>query len=581
MKLRIEHHRTFVDEASSEELAVIKKATKIYVPQFRPAPGAPPFTLLNLYYKEDKSFPTGYLEQVKKKLVKEAIKVETKDNRIYPKGTMKFYLDDENRFDALAHQAEALPLIYANPVGIVSAATGSGKSFLIEEVVNKFKSKTLIIVPTQSIQNQLYQSMVKLFGKKHVSFKAPKREDDPPEDVDLEVLEEERKNVLGSDDDLNYLWESKKKNLPTTGKKNVLGSDSTIDESHLYKKGKVLGSDYIEDFHGDKVEPESKYQKAKGLTDKLKMKIEAQRQKQYEKMKKLRWGQKPKSLKSKKVHPGADITILCFQSLPQTSLNFLKSVECVILDECHHSSAETIREALDVMEKAAYRYGFSATPWRDKSHDHKLLLAALGDKIIYELSGKEAVDRGIIAKPRYLIMVAPKPDEFLQKYRNWRVLVDKGIVGNVTRNKSIVNKAIELMENNHNVFICIDEIAHGEILRDRFKDMGVEVLMVHGQQNKKINNKHVETIGKNDGPLISIGTMAVGEGTNMPNITAVILAGYGKASTRFLQRIGRGTRIVDGKTEVIVIDLEDWFNPTLMKHSKARQKTFKDYFEID
>src|SRR5690606_11618735 len=92
-----------------------------------------------------------------------------------------------------------------------------------------------------------------------------------------------------------------------------------------------------------------------------------------------------KKIKPKKVDLGADITVVCFNSLVDASKEFLESIECVIIDECHHSSAVTIREALDKMPNAAYRYGFSATPWRDKSADQKLLLAALGDNIIYDL----------------------------------------------------------------------------------------------------------------------------------------------------------------------------------------------------
>lgn len=294
-------------------------------------------------------------------------------------------------------------------------------------------------------------------------------------------------------------------------------------------------------------------------------------------------GKKPKNpkLKAKKIKKlpkGSNITVVCFNSLADASLEFLQSIECVIVDECHHSSAVTIREALDKMSKAAYRYGFSATPWRDKNADQKLLLSALGDNIIYDLPGEEAVNRGIIAKPRYDVITSPTPDQWLQDDRNWRMILEKGIIGNTTRNKSIVSKAMDLYQNDHNVFICVDEISHLEILQKRFKELGVDALIIHGEQNPKINDANIKKIGHSTGGLISIGTMAVGEGTDMPNISAIILASGGKASIRFLQRIGRGTRLTNGKNEVIVVDFEDWFNPTLLKHSRERKRIFKKYF---
>lgn len=559
---KVKHHKVFIEGADKEELALLKKTLKVYSPVFHPAPGAPPFTLINLYYKEDQSFPTGYLSKVKEKLEKLNVSYEIKDLRSYPSPKLKLQAskDQENLWE---HQEEALDCIKKEPVGTISAATGSGKSRLIEETILFRQVKTLIIVPTTSIQIQLYNQLIKVFGKKQVSFKIPKKQTDNMSIQEKSNFNNNFNKIGGKVRDLyeNKNQEDEKKRLgssyePLVGTK----YDGTI---------KRTGSSYASEFYANQNEdPELTYQKKKGLDKNQKF---------------SKWGKKkiinkPYIRKTPKNIDGADITIICFQSLPEASLHFLKSIECVIIDECHHSSAITIRDALDLMESAAYRYGFSATPWRDKSDDQKLLLAALGEKIIYDITGMEAVARGIIAKPKLEVIISPTPDEWLKDYTNWRMIVDKGIVGNTTRNKSIVKKALDLYENNHNVFICVDEIAHLEILKKRLKDEGVDALIIHGQQSETINQQNIKTVGNTQGGIISLGTMAVGEGTNMPNISAIILAGAGKASVRFLQRIGRGTRLVNGKTEVIVIDFEDWFNPTLFKHSKIRQKIFKKYF---
>src|SRR5690606_34925823 len=125
---------------------------------------------------------------------------------------------------------------------------------------------------------------------------------------------------------------------------------------------------------------------------------------------------------------------------------------------------------------------------RDKSDEKKLLKAALGDKIIIDLGGDEAIERGIIAVPIYKVIGAPTPDEYLQQYTNWRMIVEKGIIGNAARNKSIVKQALDLLANDYNVFICVDEIAHLEILKKRLADQGVEALPIHGQQADAIND---------------------------------------------------------------------------------------------
>ena len=550
IKLTVCHHKVFID-ASSSELVSFKKYLKIYSPLFNPPPGHPPFELINLFYKEDKSFPTGYLGEVEKKLKKNAVSYEVFDTRRYPNAKINYRLEkDEEMWD---NQDEAFEEIKKNPVGTVSSATGTGKTRIIEETINHRGLKTLVVVPYRLIQNQMYKKFADDFGRKNVSIKMPKK----GEALDVKDTITYKK-IGGNVSDLYEKSETK-----TNGRK--LGSSYSVDVDETKPKMK-LGSSYSKEFFDSDLSNEEKYLKDKKHEKKFVDFKEKQKLKQFSKKIK------------KKVPKGSNITIVCFNSLPEASQEFLDSIECVIIDECHHSSAITIREALDRMPNAAYRYGFSATPWRDKNADHKLLLSALGDKIIYDLGGKEAVDRGIIAKPKYQVITSPTPDLFLQEDRNWRNIVEKGLIGNKTRNTSIINKAVDLFENDHNVLICVDEIAHLEILASRFKQRGIDVLTIHGEQNHKLNDENIKKISASTKGLISIGTMAVGEGTDMPNISAIILASGGKASIRFLQRIGRGTRLTNGKNEVIVVDFEDWFNPVLLKHFRERKRIFYKYF---
>lgn len=561
IKLRVEHHKVFIEEASSSELASLRKFLKVYNPLYNPPPGMPPFETINLYYKEDKSFPTGYLNEVTAKGKKNGLEFNIVDKRRYP-GPSKKFKGNPDADDMWENQTEALDEIKKQVLGTISSPTGSGKTRLIEETILLRQVKTLVIVPYRLIQGQMNTKLIKTFGLRQVSTKLPKK--DPNDEKKTQYDAPTYQKIGGGYSDLYDTTpnEGQVKN----GKK--LGSSYIVEVKDVPKK--KLGSSYGAEFYGNQETAEESYLKKKGHD--LEKKFKGQ---------KLKGGfnkQKPKKFKPKKKEMGADVTVVCFNSLPDASQEFLDSIECVIIDECHHSSAVTIRETLDRMPNAAYRYGFSATPWRDKSSDQKLLLAALGDNIIYDLSGKDAVERGIIARPRYQVISSPTPDQWLQDDRNWRAIVEKGIIGNSSRNTSIINKAIDLKDNDHNVFICVDEISHVEILKKRFEEKGITPLIIHGEQNPAINQKNIKTIGSSPGGIISIGTMAVGEGADMPNISAIILASGGKASIRFLQRIGRGTRLTNGKSEVIVVDFEDWFNPTLLKHFRARKNIFKKYF---
>lgn len=136
---------------------------------------------------------------------------------------------------------------------------------------------------------------------------------------------------------------------------------------------------------------------------------------------------------------------------------------------------------------------------------------------------------------------------------------------------------MDLYTNDKNVFIAVDEIAHLEILKKRFEQLGVTPNIIFGEMRDWEKNDTIKKVGNYNGSLITIGTMAVGQGTDMPYVNAVILASGGKSTIRFIQRIGRGSR----KTteDFMVIDFFDWFHETLIKHSIERQQTFKKEYE--
>ena len=62
-----------------------------------------------------------------------------------------------------------------------------------------------------------------------------------------------------------------------------------------------------------------------------------------------------------------------------------------------------------------YRFGFSATPWRDLDHEEKLMYATLGKDVIYEYLPEQAIEDGVIARPEMIILNAEAPDKFIKK----------------------------------------------------------------------------------------------------------------------------------------------------------------------
>lgn len=514
MEMKVFNNKVFVTCSTEQEFVDLKKVLRIW---FKDRFGNLRNHIL-LNFKE-KSFPTGYLDIALKKLEKKKIIPTILDNRSLTNPHL-FFKKKANSLTLWDHQKAALLEIEKEPCGIIESATGSGKSLVILETFLQKRVKTLIVVPTITIQKALYELFCNSIGKKNVSIIAPK------------FYKAKQKFIEKSNIGSSYLSESRGQTNKTR-----------IGSSYLEKKVEQLEESFLT----------RKIRNAYPSFDEEKVKVKEKKE--------------------------PSVTIICFQALANCSIDFLKSVECVIIDECHHSSSESIRFALLLMENAGYRYGFSATPWRDKKEDELLLISALGFKKLYELDGKKAVDMGLVVKPKYEMIQSPTPEKFLMNIKNWREILEKGIIANKTRNVAIVNKAIELFENGRNVLICVDEISHLEILQNRLVDKKLTPYIVHSLLPEKEKDSAINHISNTEDACISIATMSIGEGADLVKVDAVILASGGKGSVRFLQRIGRGMRLSEGKSEVLVFDFNDWFNPTLSRHSKQRKSNFKKTYE--
>ena len=75
----------------------------------------------------------------------------------------------------------------------------------------------------------------------------------------------------------------------------------------------------------------------------------------------------------------------------------------------------------------------------------------------------------------------------------------------------------------------------------------------------------------------------VNEGVNIPSMDVIIMAGGGKSNKLTVQRVGRALRKAEGKETAKIIDFYDNDNGILLRHSKARLKTYRkeEEFQIE
>lgn len=68
------------------------------------------------------------------------------------------------------YQEEAVDLMLSNYRGVINFATGLGKTLVATHLVQRYKRRTLVVCPSDSVARQFYDQFVACFGKQKVGF---------------------------------------------------------------------------------------------------------------------------------------------------------------------------------------------------------------------------------------------------------------------------------------------------------------------------------------------------------------------------------------------------------------------------
>jgi len=280
------------------------------------------------------------------------------------------------------------------------------------------------------------------------------------------------------------------------------------------------------------------------------------------------------------------ITVATVQSLyrkwdePKVQ-NLLGRQSVVVLDECHHATADTYRRLLD-SSTARYRLGVSATP--DKTGEFELARLTLGP-IFYRDEDEELRDAGVLMKPHVEVVHTAFDKPFWGDHRvkrdNRTGKIDEcevpgcrksGKVPHGHRNnyhqikQDLVsdNKRNEIIANviRNNLGSCqvviSNEITQLDSIWKMLHHLGIKYPYYYtltGKTTAKNKREMFEQLEVNPG-FVLFSTVA-GEGLDIPRIDRIHLPFPTRNPGTVEQWLGRGTRIWEGKKDIIVYDYAD------------------------
>ena len=263
----------------------------------------------------------------------------------------------------------------------------------------------------------------------------------------------------------------------------------------------------------------------------------------------------------------------------------------IIIDEVHHGAAKTYQKLLEYY-KPKILLGLTATPERMDGAD----ITKYFDKTMaYEMRLPEAIDNKLLCPFQYF-GVSDSVD--LSKLKWTRGGYDVSDLENVyVLDEQIAKRrANEIIQNTQKYVADIDDVKglgfcasvkHAEFMAQEFNNAGIPSIALSGDTDRETRNGVTDKIKRGDIKFI-FSVDIFNEGVDIPEINTVLFLRPTESLTIFLQQLGRGLRLCEGKECLTVLDFigqsnnkykfEEKFRALIGKTKKSVDKYVKDGF---
>lgn len=249
---------------------------------------------------------------------------------------------------------------------------------------------------------------------------------------------------------------------------------------------------------------------------------------------------------------------------------YLQRCNLLTIDECHAIASDTCQLVTKAAKNARYRWGFSATPFRDDGKDI-LLNAATGPRAV-DISASFLIERGYLVPPYIYFFKTPPVRLPLWQQGQYQDVYKEFIVENQSRNQLIIDKALEAYNRFEKVLILVRQIEHGKILEEALLDQGAWVDYLSGKDSASKRSQVMKQFTTRTRSILIGSDGIMSEGIDLPAISVLINASGGKSSVMYYQKIGRAIRLAKDKKRAIIIDFLDQNVRYLNNQAKARMK---------
>ena len=285
------------------------------------------------------------------------------------------------------------------------------------------------------------------------------------------------------------------------------------------------------------------------------------------------------------------VSIQTFNSQDFTAKTAADFYDYIVVDEFHHAAAPTYQKLLSYYNPKIL-LGLTATPER---MDKKSVLPYFYHRIAAEIRLPEAIDRKLLCPFQYF-GVTDTVDLSTLKWSAGGY--DKGELSNLyTLSGTVSNRRADLVVNSLLRYVTdIDEvkglgfcvsIEHAEFMCCYFNQRGIPSIFLTSKSNDEERTTAKSKLVSGEVRFIFVVDI-YNEGVDIPEVNTVLFLRPTESLTIFLQQLGRGLRLAEGKDCLTVLDFigqankryrfEDKFAALLSNTSRSVTREIKDGF---
>ena len=221
----------------------------------------------------------------------------------------------------------------------------------------------------------------------------------------------------------------------------------------------------------------------------------------------------------------------------------------IVVDEFHHAAAPSYRRLLDHFQPR-FLLGLTATPNRTDQTD---ILALCDSNLVFERGLAEAIEQHMLVPLTYHGILDDTVDYTALPWRNGKF--DPAALENAFASKKRAEHALkqwQQLRQQCSLAFCIS-IRHAEFMAEFFRAAGIRAAAVYAGSAKARQTALDELASGALEILFSVDLF--NEGTDLPLIDTVLMLRPTESRIVFLQQLGRGLRLHQGKQQLVVIDL--------------------------